>query len=314
MYSTRRICTLRLADRAGPAVIGAASQGRPAFESRRAAQVPPSPEIPAARETARSRPRSLPNQRLSWLRPRQWPHRPRFHHPKTSSGPRSSPASRSSPRARTPRPCSRPARRTGARSTRRWPRSRPAPRSRRSAWRRTYSLLLGLERLLSQDEPQLADGAVLSAHQVDALSGTLTALTPRRSATATAAGNGAVAEGEVVLAPVGIPGEEELDDEDEPDEPQDWDESGRRRGRGAARRGARGPARRQALLVRARHRRRQDGRRARLRRGLAHRRCPHPDPPPQPGRPVPRRAARPRLQGPDRARPAQGRRTAPTAR
>ncbi len=29
-----------------------------------------------------------------------------------------------------------------------------------------------------------------------------------------------------MLAPVGIPGEEELDDEDEPDEPQDWDESG----------------------------------------------------------------------------------------
>ena len=36
------------------------------------------------------------------------------------------------------------------------------------AWRRTFSLLLGLERLLGQDEPHLADGAVLSAHQVDA--------------------------------------------------------------------------------------------------------------------------------------------------
>jgi len=35
---------------------------------------------------------------------------------------------------------------------------------------------VGLERLLSEDEPTLADGAVLSAHQVDALSGTLTAL------------------------------------------------------------------------------------------------------------------------------------------
>src|SRR5436309_3193375 len=43
-------------------------------------------------------------------------------------------------------------------------------------WRRMFSLLLGLERLLSEDEPHLADGAVLSAHQVDALSGTLTAL------------------------------------------------------------------------------------------------------------------------------------------
>src|ERR687886_1083966 len=43
-------------------------------------------------------------------------------------------------------------------------------------WRRDYSLMLGLERLLSEDEPHLADGTVLSAHQVDALSGTLTAL------------------------------------------------------------------------------------------------------------------------------------------
>src|SRR6478736_1807264 len=43
-------------------------------------------------------------------------------------------------------------------------------------WRRRYALLLGLERLLSEDEPQLADGTTLSPHQVDALSGTLTAL------------------------------------------------------------------------------------------------------------------------------------------
>jgi superfamily II DNA or RNA helicase len=45
-----------------------------------------------------------------------------------------------------------------------------------TGWRREFSLLLGLERLLSEDEPKLADGTVLSAHQVDALSGTLTAL------------------------------------------------------------------------------------------------------------------------------------------
>ncbi len=43
-------------------------------------------------------------------------------------------------------------------------------------WRRSFSLLLGLERLLSEEEPSLVDGTVLSAHQVDALSGTLTAL------------------------------------------------------------------------------------------------------------------------------------------
>src|SRR5947209_15467463 len=43
-------------------------------------------------------------------------------------------------------------------------------------WRRKFSLLLGLERLLSEEEPRLVDGTILSAHQVDALSGTLTAL------------------------------------------------------------------------------------------------------------------------------------------
>ncbi|HET8593527.1 MAG TPA: DEAD/DEAH box helicase family protein [Solirubrobacterales bacterium] len=43
-------------------------------------------------------------------------------------------------------------------------------------WRRDFSLMLGLERLLSEDEPHLADGAELNAHQVDALSGTLAAL------------------------------------------------------------------------------------------------------------------------------------------
>ena len=44
-------------------------------------------------------------------------------------------------------------------------------------WRRDYSLLLGLERLLSEDMPKLLDGAELNDHQVDALSGTLAAMT-----------------------------------------------------------------------------------------------------------------------------------------
>jgi ribonuclease E len=92
------------------------------------------------------------------------------------------------------------------------------------AWRRTFSLLLGLERLLSQDEPHLADGTVLSAHQVDALSGTLTALYAEAQRNGNGSGNGAVADGDVLLAPAGIPGEEELDEDDEPEEPQDWDE------------------------------------------------------------------------------------------
>jgi ribonuclease E len=58
-----------------------------------------------------------------------------------------------------------------------------------TAWRREFSLLLGLERVLSDDEPKLADGTVLSAHQVDALSGTLTALLAEAQRTA-ANGNG----------------------------------------------------------------------------------------------------------------------------
>ncbi|HEX2360379.1 MAG TPA: DEAD/DEAH box helicase family protein [Solirubrobacterales bacterium] len=43
-------------------------------------------------------------------------------------------------------------------------------------WRRDYSLLLGLERLLDEEPPKLLDGAELNPHQVDALSGTLAAL------------------------------------------------------------------------------------------------------------------------------------------
>jgi ribonuclease E len=61
-----------------------------------------------------------------------------------------------------------------------------------TAWRREFSLLLGLERVLSEDEPKLADGTVLSAHQVDALSGTLTALLAEAQRTA-ANGNGRAA-------------------------------------------------------------------------------------------------------------------------
>src|SRR6478609_9109591 len=93
-------------------------------------------------------------------------------------------------------------------------------------WRRQWSLLLGLDRILSEDEPKLVDGTVLSAHQVDALSGTLTALLADRLKTGDAAAPSLIEEAPVaVLAPVGIPGEEDdEEDEDEPEEPQDWDE------------------------------------------------------------------------------------------
>src|SRR4051812_45935009 len=93
-------------------------------------------------------------------------------------------------------------------------------------WRQRWSLLLGLDRLLSQDEPRLVDGTLLSAHQVDALSGTLTALLAEAQRNAEANGAAAVDE-PPPLASSGIPGEEELDEDDEPEEPQDWeDDSG----------------------------------------------------------------------------------------
>jgi hypothetical protein len=102
-------------------------------------------------------------------------------------------------------------------------------------WRRSFALLLGLERLLSEEEPHLADGTVLSAHQVDALSGTLTALLAEAQQRTNGNGNGnaapvAAPEPEV-LASAAIPGEEDEEDfededeDEEPDEePQDWED------------------------------------------------------------------------------------------
>src|SRR5690242_16008982 len=92
-------------------------------------------------------------------------------------------------------------------------------------WRRKYSLLLGLERLLSEEEPHLADGTVLSAHQVDALSGTLTALL----AEAQRNGNGALAaNGRPAIPESSRESERQDEDEDakgeEDQEPRDWSE------------------------------------------------------------------------------------------
>src|SRR5215217_460452 len=58
-------------------------------------------------------------------------------------------------------------------------------------WRRAFSLLLGLERLLADVPPKLRDGAELNPHQVDALSGTLTELMAEQQ---TAAENGVATE------------------------------------------------------------------------------------------------------------------------
>jgi hypothetical protein len=93
----------------------------------------------------------------------------------------------------------------------------PKAKNPSTAWRREFSLLLGLERVLSEDEPKLADGTVLSAHQVDALSGTLAALLAAAQA-ATPNGAARSAASPELLASAEILG---LDD-DEP--PADRDE------------------------------------------------------------------------------------------
>src|SRR3954451_19458572 len=76
-------------------------------------------------------------------------------------------------------------------------------------WRQKYSLMLGLERMMSQDEPTLADGkTTLNAHQVDALSGTMIALMSEiQRADGAFASTGAGANGGAVV--------DEDEDEDE---------------------------------------------------------------------------------------------------
>jgi len=97
-------------------------------------------------------------------------------------------------------------------------------------WRRDFSLLLGLERLLATEPPKLRDGAQLNPHQVDALSGTLTELMSEQQ---TAAENGDLAAAEAAPAETSAdgavePGEDDEEEEPEdlaPDEePQDWEE------------------------------------------------------------------------------------------
>jgi hypothetical protein len=95
-------------------------------------------------------------------------------------------------------------------------------------WQREYSLMLGLERLLAQEEPHLADGTLLSAHQVDALSGTLIALLTeaqtagRNARNGNGSGNG-VAPAELLPSDeVDLEGDDEIDDDEEP---LDWDPS-----------------------------------------------------------------------------------------
>ncbi len=118
----------------------------------------------------------------------------------------------------------------------------PKAKNPSTAWRREFSLLLGLERVLSEEEPKLADGTVLSAHQVDALSGTLAALLAAAQAASASNGNGraaASASPELlasaeILGPDDAPAGErapdepearaEVDEEDEEDEPEEDEE------------------------------------------------------------------------------------------
>src|SRR4051812_49501920 len=90
------------------------------------------------------------------------------------------------------------------------------------AWRQHYSLMLGLERLVAQDEPKLVDGTVLSAHQVDALSGTLIALLAEaQSGNGNGSRNGSApaAVEELPSGELELEGDEEISEEDEP---LDW--------------------------------------------------------------------------------------------
>jgi len=104
-------------------------------------------------------------------------------------------------------------------------------------WRRDFSLLLGLERLLADEPPKLRDGAELNPHQVDALSGTLTELIAEQQTAAENGRNGApeMPAGEAGQAPVGEDGADGNGDLDEAElepeelaadeEPQDWEEA-----------------------------------------------------------------------------------------
>jgi ribonuclease E len=92
-------------------------------------------------------------------------------------------------------------------------------------WRRDFSLLLGLERLLAEEPPKLRDGAELNPHQVDALSGTLAELmTQQQVETAPAPDTD---EEELPASGAQFDGAGEVDEDEEialDEEPQDWEE------------------------------------------------------------------------------------------
>ncbi len=93
-------------------------------------------------------------------------------------------------------------------------------------WRRDFSLLLGLERLLADEPPKLRDGAELNPHQVDALSGTLTELMSEQQVAAENGSTPIPADvAESVTDDDGAAADDEEPEELAADEePQDWEE------------------------------------------------------------------------------------------
>jgi superfamily II DNA or RNA helicase len=99
-------------------------------------------------------------------------------------------------------------------------------------WRQRYSLLLGLERLLSTEPVRLAKDTELTEHQVDVLSGTLAALTAEveesdREASVNGARARRVTNGEARANGEGGNGVPEVAEDEvvpEEEEPVDWEE------------------------------------------------------------------------------------------
>jgi superfamily II DNA or RNA helicase len=101
-------------------------------------------------------------------------------------------------------------------------------------WRREFSLLLGLERLLDEETPKLLDDAKLSEHQVDALSGTLAAIIAELEKYGEQRRNGP-SNGARTAAPAGAEADSgngqdaDLADEEllapDEEEPRDWEEA-----------------------------------------------------------------------------------------
>ncbi len=80
-----------------------------------------------------------------------------------------------------------------------------------SAWKVSFALMLGLERVLSEESPHLASGTELRRHQSDALAGMLTELIAHEEQPAEPNGNGTEAEPEEDDEPEEL--EDDLDDD-----------------------------------------------------------------------------------------------------